>query len=317
MNTKVSTAEIVARALERIAEGGYTLSKNDDDGTEVITIFETDETPDEHFAESLAILRQWREKSGEAASGIALEDEWSDQWTLRLLVTQCYDTEDVLNIFPLLEGKCYRDVLTSLYELEKQSLRDIQGMLGAGRETIRKPTPPESLVNSIAPLDSWTDLRAHLTVFHARRLSKQFPKIVDRAEKLSLLRTDYDVPDGVRQYIEQASACYLQGLLIACLIVCRSAIEFAVRDRLKALGHGSELDSFEKSKNGDSLKWLIELAKRILPWQFNDVLEDSHKIREVARRAVHVESPDEDECREMFILTRTIVHTLYTTPQSL
>jgi hypothetical protein len=54
----------------------------------------------------------------------------------------------------------------------------------------------------------------------------------------------------------------------------------------------SDLDLFEKSANGDSLKHLIELAKRLLPWQVKEALEDAQKVRESARRAVHFACPN-------------------------
>jgi hypothetical protein len=67
----------------------------------------------------------------------------------------------------------------------------------------------------------------------------------------------------------------------------------------------SAMDLDSSAQNGDSLKHLIELAKRLLPWQLKDVLEDAQRVREAARQAVHVTCPAENECRGMFLLTRT------------
>jgi hypothetical protein len=197
-------------------------------------------------------------------------------------------------------------------ELIKDGWRYIQSRLATGRETIRKPDGFEDLVD----LENCHPLREHLSSFYARRLGKQFCKIIDRAEQLPLLLTHYDVPNDVGVYMEEASKCYLQGLFIACLMICRSTIEFAVRDRLKTLGHSSQLESFEKSDNGDSLKHLIELVQRLLPWQFKLVFEAAQKVREAARRAVHMSRPDDEECRKMFLLTRDIVHALYVEPET-
>jgi len=94
-------------------------------------------------------------------------------------------------------------------------------------------------------------------------------------------------------------------------MVCRSAIEFAVRDRMSTLGQGSILEEFEKSPNGDSLEKLIELAKKHLRWQYKFSLDEAHKVRLAANRAVHRNPPQDEECRGWFLSTRTIMHELY------
>lgn len=305
-------AEIIAKVLELMAKDQYRISEGEEGEGEEITIFDAPEPPNDLVLEALQQLTSMHEEANGPEHQLTLEEDWSDSWTFKFIELLFSNPQDREKVSSILQGKSYEDALLYLHDLFNSVMSDIQGMVGAGRETIRKPDEAESIVN----LENWDNGPEQLATFHAMRLSKQFPKIINRAEKLSLLRTDYEVPGDVRRYIEEASKCYLYGQLTGCLMVCRSAIEFAVRDRLKTR-HSSELQSFEKSQNGDSLKYLIEFAKELLPWQFKDALEDAQKVREAARRAVHVKPSDENECRDMFMLTRTVVHMLYIKPQDI
>ena len=76
---------------------------------------------------------------------------------------------------------------------------------------------------------------------YARELSFLFPKMIRHAEKLRTLPVLAPVPPEVQQYLAEASKCYLYGRYIACLVVCRSAIEFELRDTLCRYGKEEKL----------------------------------------------------------------------------
>ena len=301
-------AEVVAKALEQIADDQYSVNEVEE-GAEEITISVSEESCYEPLWEAMRELEKMHEENCDPANQLTLEEDWSDFWTFKL-IELLFAPLDRENMSSILRGRTFEEVLLYLHDLFKFSLRTLQGMLGVGRETVWR----SSLPVPIADLENWANLAEHLSTFYARRLSKQFPKIVNRAEKLLLLRTDYEVPNDVRRYIEEASKCYLYGQLIGCLMVCRSTIEFAVKDRLITLGYGAQLQVFEQSEKGDSLKYLIDSAQQLLPFNYGDVLRKAQDVRKVARIAVHVAPPNEKECREMFLLTRQIVHTLYAKP---
>src|SRR5579862_6424211 len=242
-------AELVATVLERLADDRY-YTDDDEDG-ELIVIPDYGETfPDRegYFSWQLSELKFMRDGSEDSDS--AFDEDWSDFWTRKLL--ERLDLPPVLieDHFSKLKGKTYEEVINNLYEEITGDLKKAEGLLAAGRETIPKTEEMELSRN----LDEGFKGHLHerLASFHARRLSRQFPKIVDRAVKLALLTPDYEVPTNVKRYMEEASKSYLNGQFIACLMVCRSAIEFSVRDRLQESGHISELDEFEKGPNGDS-----------------------------------------------------------------
>ena len=263
--------EIVARVLECIAEGRY--HGDVDENGEIIIFPDYEPT----FAEResflsmcLNELERMRLEFDSNCVGSTLGENWSDFWTLKLLELQVFEGDKDF-LIKTLKGKPYEDVVNYIYTILTRDLEKAERLLATGRETI--PEKGADAISTALDEDFNDGMSERLASFHARRLSKQFCRIVKRAVELALLMTDFEVPKTIRCYIEEASKCYLYGQRIACLMVCLSTIEFAVRDRLTTLGFGRELDTFGKSPKGDSLLCLIELAKEHLPWQYRGPLE--------------------------------------------
>jgi hypothetical protein len=130
-------------------------------------------------------------------------------------------------------------------------------------------------------------------------ISRMFPKMVRRFETLRILPRDAQVPDEVQRYLKEATECYIFGRFIACLIVCRSAIEFALRERLRG--------------TAGTLEILLEVGRRELPWTLKPTLDTADEVRREANRAVHEAAPRAEVCRTMFEATRAVLRELYTT----
>ncbi len=149
-----------------------------------------------------------------------------------------------------------------------------------------------------------------VTMGYARRLGRLFPRMVERAETLRVLPAQEPVPGEVQDYLREASRCYIYGQFIACLIVCRSAIEFAIGDCLRRHGKGKELEELRMGKK-DSLENMIDLGRKELSWTLRPTLDDSDQVRIKANAAVHARPPDADACKEMFLKTRGVLRELY------
>ena len=240
-----SKAEIVSRVLGRIAEDRY-FGDSDEHG-ELIIIRDYEPTFDErenYLEDQLAELEKLRNESVAPDRNFPLGEHWSDSWTRKLLEQYPFGENDREQLLPILKGKSYEQVIDCLYGLLTGNLQEVERLLSAGRETIPKIEHSEISSFLDETYKSEQEFHDRLSSFHARRLSKQFPRIIDRAVGLALVKVDYEVPDKVRRYIEEASKSYLNGQWIACLMVCRSAIEFVVRDRLIFFGYESELNIF-------------------------------------------------------------------------
>src|SRR5579859_3626611 len=69
-----------------------------------------------------------------------------------------------------------------------------------------------------------------------KEFARDFKKLVRRAEELRILSITAPVSSRVQTYLAEATRSYVYGRYSACLLVCRSAIEFALGDFLTREG---------------------------------------------------------------------------------
>lgn len=134
---------------------------------------------------------------------------------------------------------------------------------------------------------------------YLKEFAGEFKQLVGRAERLRVLDTSAPVPEQVQRYLAEATRCYVYGRYIACLLVCRSAVEIALRDRLN---------------REDTIEKLIGYAREKLPWTLRPTLDLADEVRVAANRAVHPvpgAMPPGDVCMEMFDKTRAVLKELY------
>jgi len=142
---------------------------------------------------------------------------------------------------------------------------------------------------------------------YARDFREVFPEMVKRATApgFRLLSASREVPVSLQRYLIEASRCYIYGHFLASLIVCRSAIEEAVKQRLKDIGKQEEI------KKDDSLFKLLPVAKQegLLDKTRYDQADN---IRKKAKNAVHGKGiPPDEECVDALQKTRGILEHLY------
>jgi len=145
---------------------------------------------------------------------------------------------------------------------------------------------------------------------YVNEFGTSLPEVVGRARGLRMVTPRRNVPDGVQKYLFAASRCYIYGQFLASLVLCRSAIEYSVKDALRKVHVGQDADGIDDF----SVAKLLRLARqrRVLDiprW------EQADNIRELARIAVHPKEgqdlPTEDQCRDAFVKTRDILDYLY------
>lgn len=141
---------------------------------------------------------------------------------------------------------------------------------------------------------------------YAAEFKERFPHMIERGQELRLIPAGKGVPDHIRHYLEEASRCFIYGHFLASLLVCRSAIEAAAKDRLRDNRYERELSEVE-----DSLKSILDLAleKGLIDKIIWGAAQD---IRKMANKAAHPETvPDEGRCKWAFDTTRGILQHLY------
>jgi hypothetical protein len=169
-------------------------------------------------------------------------------------------------------------------------------------------TETEGLINQIAP----AKVADEIALAVLRDFARRFAKTVGRAESLRVLGVDVDmghIPELVQRYLAEATECFISGRYLACLMVCRSTIEFSIRELLKS--ERRDLHPQAGDIDESSLKELIAIGRRELPWRFRQPLDWADEVRDKARLAVHRSSVPVEECKEMFLKTRSILAGFY------
>ena len=298
-----SETELIAWAIPKIAQGHYAFS-DDSDGRE---LWVTEHPPDVADME------------GELLAG---QSETVQRAICRL--REGCNFETIRDVFVLLFGDNlgnmlaqqfantqtdYYLVLAYAYEQEKRLIKNIQKIFVRGREGLGS--------ESLATLESKAlpeAISVSLVSQYADEIARVFPKLIRRAEQLRVLATEETAPAEVEVYLQEASKCYIYGRFIACLIVCRSAIEFALRERFVKLGKNAQLAALQQNRQ-DSLANVISLARSVLPSRSQQTLDDADEVRRKAKDAVHKGPPLPEVCKEMFIKTRGILREFYSLPK--
>jgi hypothetical protein len=193
-------------------------------------------------------------------------------------------------------------------------LFEISGQIGKGSgEVIVKEregfsSPFGSELESF--LENWQP--TYLDFFVARRyvdeVRRLLPNIVKRAGVLRILPVSRSILQRLRDYLVEASRSFVYGHFRAALLLCWSAIEYAVETRLREMDYEQELRAITQ----DWLKELLGLAREkgvldAILWAQAD------EIRILRNRAAHPggDPPSAQERQDAFVKTRGILQHVY------
>jgi hypothetical protein len=181
--------------------------------------------------------------------------------------------------------------------------RSIDEFLVKEREGLSTPSCRDA--ESVLEAKTSEGLGAACADKYLKEFRDMFPEMVKRANELRMVPASKNAPESVSIYLVEATRCYIYGHFLACLIVCRSAVEEAVKQRLVATGKRQEV---EGSKSLETLLKLAENAGLLVGRR----LEYANTIRKKAGKAVHGrEIPTDSECVDALKKTRGILEQLY------
>jgi hypothetical protein len=146
---------------------------------------------------------------------------------------------------------------------------------------------------------------------YAKEIARGFPNLIKRAERIRILDADDDAPLAVQTFLGEASQCYIYGHYLASAVLCRAAVEVAIRERLQGTEQGAAESRFLDEHGQNSLENLIKVGKQTLPWDKKKALDGSDEIRRAANKAAHGVPLGDEECIELFIKARGVVRELY------
>jgi hypothetical protein len=196
---------------------------------------------------------------------------------------------------------CREAVLYLAYDQGNQLAKDLRRIMVKGKEKISPTWMADLEAEAADGAES-----ANILLHYAEEIGTLFPKLIRRATDLPILGSTEKIAPEVQAYLEEASRCFLYGQFTACLILCRSANDFAIRDRFEYFGKKAELLKLKKP----TFEAVIDCAIKTFP-ELAKVLEKAQRVREKANPAVHREFPTQVDCKKMFLDTREILSTLY------
>lgn len=141
----------------------------------------------------------------------------------------------------------------------------------------------------------------------ATALLRRIPAFVERSRLLDLMPVEEPIEE-VNCYLQEATECYLFGLNVACVIICRSALECALERRLQKVIPQSAL--IKTPSNKGRLEWLIDLGAMCSLFKDKgiDITSDAHNFRRFSNSVIHTgKVPKEAETRNHLEMLRTLV----------
>jgi len=319
-------SELISQILERLSQDRFEI-ENYGEG-EIVTVKNYGPTIveiEQYFGYPLRKLYPLQDKMlsdvcaeraefNDLLHGIPLELHWSNWWTFQLFnlifgEERCNECN--LSAPSHLETQDYVMIITELYEEISKAVTEKVKTIFQARVSL-SGADVERIEHQFLTVNSPDEQSDRLAGAVALRLSRVFPKLVHRTEQLRLLPVDMNAPDEVRRYLAEATWCFIYGQFVACLIVCRSAIELALRDCLVRYGKRKELAILPTNQLWD----LLALAKKELPYHFRPTLDAAEQVRITANDAVHESGPAPEVCRAMFEATRGVLRELYSTSTS-
>jgi len=134
--------------------------------------------------------------------------------------------------------------------------------------------------------------------YYSYQLVARLEQIADRASALEPVQLNV-TSEAVKDLFQQAHEAYLYGFDVACIALCRSLIDHALKDRL-----------FVSPSERPALRALIDRARR------GDLLDESGRrnaedVEEAGNKAMHNLSNLRRTAREVLTCTRKVLNKLY------
>jgi hypothetical protein len=166
-----------------------------------------------------------------------------------------------------------------------------------------------------AKLETSETKKAAYEIAYAYEALNKLKDMVDRGQnavqKRHLL---LKVPRWVDRYMSEAASCFRYGFDLACISLCRAALEESLKDRLKEEFGPQAITEWNK----DQKKWddvdLCKLINRASKYKILKFPEESHNIRSAGNKCVHGELQEEQvrpTALEVLFLCRLITQDVY------
>jgi hypothetical protein len=295
----VLSPEEIAWALERLADGDYEFIEDDNSRAKRMIIAEPEWFPEKLEFEILAYM--------EGPESLQDFERNPSPATLRRLLDNVMDlsAESREMLATELSGASYEYVVEAIYR-ETRRLDGVSDHHWLRRKETGVATRLGGEIHRV-PLGPDHQAEGMITGAYARDLAWAFPKIIRDAQSLLQKPVAPELPPMVGEYLYEASKCFVYRRDMACVAVCRSTLELALRDLL-------EREDKEVGERGLGL--LIKAAEPLARWKVKQGLDLAlpliRSVNEMAKPVVHPQTQvDHGIAREVLLETREALRLLY------
>ncbi len=139
---------------------------------------------------------------------------------------------------------------------------------------------------------------------YSRVLVREIPRVVERALKLAPVWTTREPSKPAQIYLREGTRAFLLGLFQATVALCRSALEQALKDRLR-----SQLPVLAEA---DELFVLLKTAELLRPSILGpDLIQIGQEVRNAGNRILHGTLCSEQAAFDCLVKVRKILCALY------
>jgi len=190
---------------------------------------------------------------------------------------------------------------------------NIAGLVAEAREngcTIESLNLTKCIWDSASP-----SAHRRMEMHYALVLNRLLGGVSKKLQKLELLPIINQAPDRTREYLAEATRCYLFKLDTACIAMCRACLEDTLNESLTDEMRDEwvkEIQAKKQKSHQPNLYALIEVcAKHGILGGYKD---DAHYVREAGNQILHSSNeakPHKHSSGEVLSKTRTIIGLIY------
>jgi hypothetical protein len=148
-------------------------------------------------------------------------------------------------------------------------------------------------------------------------LIEKMPRIVQRLQMLDFVGVKEPIKGELEKYFISATQCYLFGLTVPCVMICRTSFEAALEHQLPHF-----VPFFDPQKGPDKkgkLEWYVDLGGRfgLFRDRGDDLTHQAHDFRKFSNDVIHEgKIPSEEETRQHLELLRKFAEMIMRKPKA-
>jgi hypothetical protein len=160
------------------------------------------------------------------------------------------------------------------------------------------------------------DMKGRMEIHYALVLARLLGRVSKKMTKLEILPVAKDAPEAVKNYIAEATRCYLLKLDRACVALCRACLEDTLRGVLDQKMQQEWKDEVAENRRQRGSPDQMHALSQVCPrnGKLKGYEKAAHDVREAGNRILHLKpraGVQRDEAEEVLRKSRSIIGLIY------